>query len=151
MHNEWTSGAGCFLSWEDRIKEGGGIRGRQLNDDVAKSPSSPARALSGHNPSPSVSRFLIWSIQHSFRTASFNFKGNDKWRTSPLKVLESQHRGVNAAQGEINLRFFLKIHLASLSRTIMNFVGYNSFTNHNDLPLSHGCMQCFVQSTPIWL
>lgn len=151
MHNEWTSGAGCFLSWEDRIKGGGVSEGGSSTMMLPNRRPPPARALFGHNPSPSVYCFLIWSIQHSFRTASFNFKGNDKWRTSPLKVLESQHRGVDAAQGEINLRFLLKIHLASLSRTIMNFVGYNSFTNHNDLSLSHDCMQCFVQSTPIWL
>ncbi len=66
------AGLGALCRGKTELEKG--IRGRQLNANAAKSPSAPARPLSGHNPSPPANRFLFPSVKQSFSTASFNLR-----------------------------------------------------------------------------
>lgn len=78
MHNGWKTEAGCSPSWKDRIRERGSEEG-----------SSTLMLPNHHLPMPGHSPATTPPGQ-SFSTASFNFKGDDKWRTSLHEKLESQ-------------------------------------------------------------
>lgn len=84
MHNRSKTGAGCSLSWEDKIRERGSEEGRSTPMLPNRRPPMP-----GHSPA-TTPPLLPTAFSFYPSSRAFNFKGNDKQRTSLYKEVESQ-------------------------------------------------------------
>lgn len=132
MHNEWKTGVGCFLSWEDRIKERGSAGGGTCR-------CCQIAAL--HSPDTlSVDCFLF----HPFSTASFSFKG--KWQVEDITTQRIRKSTGVKGEGEINLRCVLDLFKFCCHLKL----GQNEFSWCLTMSLSRDCTLCFMQSTPLW-
>lgn len=60
MHNEWMTGAGCFLLCGDRIRESKSDEDAQW--PLGKSPSSPARLSLWPQPLRPLSTYIVFLL-----------------------------------------------------------------------------------------
>lgn len=137
MHNEWTTGAGCFLSWEDRIKEGVGWGDQKeaAQRQCCQIAVLPCQGTLRPQPLPFCLLLSVSIHPAQLWNSFFQFQG--KWQVEDITT-QSIRKSTRVTEEwrQLSVRlirdfFPFKIHSAILSRTIMNFVGYNSFTNHN--------------------